>query len=177
MLFNRHCLLFYSVYIVHVSTILFALIVTGYYFTVVYIVHVFKSLIRFNRHCLLFYSVYIVHISTLLFALFVTAYYFILYVLFMFQLSYSFKSSQLIVLICIYFFMFQLSYSLSSSLLTILFCIYFSCFNSLVRFNRHCLLFYLVYIVHVSTLLFALIVTAYYFILCILFMFQLSYSF
>ena len=58
---------FTAVYIVHVSTLLFALIVTGYYFTVVYIVHV----------------------STLLCSLIVTAYYFILYILFMFQLSYS----------------------------------------------------------------------------------------
>ena len=92
----------------------------------------FNSLIRFNRHCLLFYSVCIVHVSTLLFAFIVIAYYFILYILFMFQLSYSFKSSQL----------------------TILFCIYCSCFNSLIRFHRHCLLFYSVYIFHVSTLLF-----------------------
>ena len=114
----------------------------------------FNSLIRFNHHCLLFYSVYIVHVSTLLFVLIVTAYYFILYILFMFQLSYS----------------------LQSSLLIILFCIYCSCFNSLIGFNRHCLLFYYVYIVHVSTLLFALIVTAYYFFLYALFMFQLSYS-
>ena len=59
--------------------------------------------------------------------------------------------------------MFQLSYSHSSSLLTILFCVYCSCFNALIRFNRHCLVFYSVYIVHVSTLLFVLIVTAYYF--------------
>ena len=114
----------------------------------------FNSLIRFNRHYLLFYSVYIVPVSTLLFALIVTGYYFILYIVFMFQRSYS----------------------LYSSLLTILFCIYCSCFNSLIRFNHHCLLFYSVYIVHVSTLVFALIVTAYYFILYILFMFQLSYS-
>ena len=114
----------------------------------------FNSLIRIHPHCLLFYSVYIVLVSTLLFALIVTAYYFILYILFMFQLSYSH----------------------SSSLLTILFCIYCSCFHSLIRFNRHCSLFYSVYIVHVSTLLFALIVTAYYFILYILFMFQRSYS-
>ena len=130
----------------------------------------FIPLIRFNRHCLLFYSVYIVHVSTLLFALIVTSCYFILYILFMFQLSYSFQSS----------------------LLTILFCIYCSCFNSLysvyIRFNRHCiycscfnslirlLCYHFIYIVHVSTLLFALIVTAYYFILHILFMFQLSYS-
>ena len=73
--------------------------------------------------------------------------------------------------------MFQLSYSFQSSLLTILFCIYCSSFNSLIRLNRHFLLFYSVYIVHVSTLLFASIVTAYYFILYILFMFQLSYRF
>ena len=114
----------------------------------------FIPLIRFNRHCLLFYSVYIVHLSTLLFAFIVTACYFILYILFMFQLSYS----------------------LQSSLLTILFCIYCSCFNSLIHINRHYLLIYSVYIVHVSTLLFALIFTAHYFILYILFMFQLSYS-
>ena len=114
----------------------------------------FIPLIRFNRHCLLFYSVYIVHLSTLLFALIVTSCYFILYILFMFQLSYSFQSS----------------------LLTILFCIYCSCFIPLIRFNRHCLIFYSVYIVHLSTLLFALIVTSCYFILYILFMFQLSYS-
>ena len=97
-----------------------ALIVTAYYFTVIYIVHV----------------------STPLFALIVTAYYFILYIWLMFQLSCSFYSS----------------------LLTILSCIYCSCFNALIRFNRHCLLFYSVYIVHVPTLIFALIVTAYYFI-------------
>ena len=101
----------------------------------------FHSLIRFNRHCSLFYSVYIVHVSTLLFALIVTAYYFFLYILFMLQLSYSPKSS----------------------LLTIFFCMHCSCFNSHIRFNRHCLLFYSVYIVHVSTLLFVLIITAYYF--------------
>ena len=114
----------------------------------------FNFLIRFNRNCLLFYSVYIVHVSTLLFVLIVNTYYFILYILIMFQLSYS----------------------LQSSLLIILFRIYCSCFNSLIRFNRHCLLFYYVYIVHVSTLLFALIVTAYYFFLYALLMFQLSYS-
>ena len=65
--FNRHCLLFYSVYIVHGSTLLFALILTAYYFT----------------------AVYIVHVSTLLFALIFSAYYFILYILLMLQLSYS----------------------------------------------------------------------------------------
>ena len=152
--FNRHCLLFYLVYIVHVSTLLFALIVTAYYFTAVYIVHVSTLLFALIVTGYYFTVVYIVHVSTLLFVLIVTAYYFILYILFMFQLSYS----------------------LSSSLLTILFCIYCSCFNSLIRLNRHCLLFYSVYIVYVSTLLFALIVTAYYFILYILFMFQRSYS-
>ena len=130
--FNRHCLLFYCC--IYCSC--------------------FNSLIRFNRYCLLFYSVNIVHVSTLLFALIVTAYYFILYILLMFQLS------------C----------SLWSSLLTILFCIYCSSFNALIRFNRHCLRLHSVYIVHVSTLLFALIVTAYYFILYIWLMFQASYS-
>ena len=81
----------------------------------------FNALIRFNRHCLLFYSLYIVNVSTLLCALIVTAYYFILYILLIFQLSYS-------------------PYS---SLLTILFCMYCSCFNSHIRFNRHYLLFIL----------------------------------
>ena len=151
---NRHCLLFYSVYIVHVSTLLSVLIVIAYYFTAVYIVHVSTLLFALIVTGSDFTVVYIVHVSTLLFVLIVTAYYFILYILFMFQLSYS----------------------LSSSLLTILFCIYCSCFNSLIRLNRHCLLFYSVYIVHISILLFALIVTAYYFILYILFMFQRSYS-
>ena len=151
---NRHCLLFYSVYIVHVSTLLSILIVIAYYFTAVYIVHVSTLLFALIVTGYYFTVVYIVHVSTLLFVLIVTTYYFILYILFMFQLPYSFKSS----------------------LLTILFCIYCSCFSSLVRFNRHCLLFYLVYIVHVSTLLFALIVTAYYFILHTLSMFQLSNS-
>ena len=115
----------------------------------------------------------------------------------MFQLSYSLQSSLLTILFCIYcscfnslialivtahyfilyiLFMFQLSYSLQSSLLIILFRIYCSCFNSLIRFYRHCLLFYSVYIVQVSTLLFVSIVTAYYFILYILFMFHPSYS-
>ena len=181
----------------HVSTLLFALIVTAYYFmlyilfmfqrsyslqssllTILFCIYCscsnshirfhrhcllfycciycscFNSLIRFNRHCLLFYSVNIVHFSTLLFALIVTAYYFILYILLMFQFS------------C----------SLWSSLLTILFCIYCSSFNAFIRFNRHCLLLHSLYIVHVSTLLFALIVTAYYFILYIWLMFQASYS-
>ena len=128
--FNRHCLLFYSVYIVHVPTLLFALIVTAYYFTAVYIVHISTLLSALIVTAYYFTVVYIVHVSTLLFVLIVTAYYFILYILFMFQPSYSLKSS----------------------LLTILSCIYCSCFNALIRFNRHCLLFYSVYIVHVSTL-------------------------
>ena len=50
-----------------VPTLLFALILTAYYFT----------------------AVYIVHVSTLLFALIFSAYYFILYILLMLQLSYS----------------------------------------------------------------------------------------
>ena len=130
--FNRHCLQFFCY--IYCSC--------------------FNSLIRFSRHCSLLYSVYMAQVSTILFDLIVTAYYFIPYMLLMFQLS------------C----------SLWSSLLTILFCIYCSHFNALIRLIRHCLLFYSVCIVHVSTLIFALIDTAYYFILYILFMFQLSYS-
>ena len=87
--FNRHCLPFYSVYIVHVSTLLFALIVTAYYFTAVYIVPISTLLFALIVTAYYFTVVYIVHVSTLLFVLIVTAYYLILHTLSMFQLSNS----------------------------------------------------------------------------------------
>ena len=51
-----------SVCIVHVSTLLFALIVTGYYFTVVYIVHVSTLLFALIVTITILLSVYIVHV-------------------------------------------------------------------------------------------------------------------